>query len=170
MLQDKRISRCYGHNLVGKMAVVKKVMQNWGPRVTAIPIICTEGMVDLGLYEGNVNAATFLDFVTEKLCPHILPFNDVNPRSVVILGKEDGLLGNHAFRKRFQFLHCSPPTKIFSPFRDEDFAHHSNGCQLQRHTFKINLPLEKLMLYCVLCCIARCYISVDNLFHRKLFK
>ena len=35
--------------------------------VTAIPILCTEGMVDLGLYEGNVNAATFLDFVTEKL-------------------------------------------------------------------------------------------------------
>ena len=62
--------------------------------VTAIPILCTEGMVDLGLYEGNVNTATFLDFVTEKLCPNILPFNGVNPRSIVILGKKHGLLGN----------------------------------------------------------------------------
>ena len=83
---------------------MKKVMHNWGPRITAIPIVCTEGMVDLVLYEGNVNAATFLDFVTEKLCPSVLTFNGVNPRSVVILGKEDGLLGNHAFRKRFSFF------------------------------------------------------------------
>ena len=113
MWQDKRISRCYGRSLVGERAVVKKVMQNWDPRITAIPILCTEGMVDLGLYEGNVNAATFLDFVTEKLCPNILPFNGVNPRSIVILGKEDRLLGNHAFRERFSFRHCSPPTKFF---------------------------------------------------------
>lgn len=110
MWQDKRISRCYGRSLVGERAVVKKVMQNWGPRITAIPILCTEGMVDLGLYEGNVNAATFLDFVTEKLCPNILPFNGVNPRSIVILGKKDGLLGNHELRERFSFRHCSPPT------------------------------------------------------------
>ena len=89
---------------------MKKVMQNWGPRITAIPILCSEGMVDLGLYEGNVNAATFLDFVTEKLCPNILPFNGVNLQSVVILGKKDGLLGNHEFRERFSFRHCSPPT------------------------------------------------------------
>ena len=61
--------------------------------------------MDLGLYEGNVNAATFLDFVTEKLCPNILPFNGVN-----LLGKKDGLLGNHEFRERFSFRHCSPPT------------------------------------------------------------
>ena len=70
--------------------MVKRVMQNWGRRITSIPILCTEGMVDLGLYEGNVNAATFLDFVTEKFCPYILPFNGVNPRSIVNLGKKDG--------------------------------------------------------------------------------
>ena len=110
MWQDKRISHFYGRSLVGERAVVKKVMQNWGPRITAIPILCSEGMVDLGLYEGNVNAATFLDFVTEKLCPNILPFNGVNLQSVVILGKKDGLLGNHEFRERFSFRHCSPPT------------------------------------------------------------
>ena len=57
--------------LVGKRAVVKKFMQNWGPR----------------MYAGNVNAVTFLNFVTDKLCPNLLPFNGRNPRTVVILGK-----------------------------------------------------------------------------------
>ena len=64
--------------------MVKKFMQNWGPRITAIPIICTEG---IGMYAGNVNAVTFLNFVTNKLCPNLLQFNGRNPRSVVILGK-----------------------------------------------------------------------------------
>ena len=68
--------------------MVKKFFQNWGPRITAIPVLCTEGIIDLGIYEGNVNAATFLDFVTNNLCPNLLPFNKLNPRSVVILGKE----------------------------------------------------------------------------------
>lgn len=66
---------------------MKKFMQNWGPRITAIPFFCTEGILDLGIYEGNVNAATFLDFVTDKLCANLLPFNGINPRSVVVLGE-----------------------------------------------------------------------------------
>ena len=74
-------------SLVGKRAEVKKVIQNWGLRITAIPLICTEGIIDVGIYEGNVNGATFHDFVTEKLCPYLLPFDGRNPRSVVILGK-----------------------------------------------------------------------------------
>ena len=69
--------------------MVKRVMQNWGPRITAFPVLCTEGIMDIGLYEGTANAATFQDFVTEKLCPNLLPFNGVNPRSVVILGNGD---------------------------------------------------------------------------------
>ena len=68
--------------------MVKKFMQNWGPCITAIPIICTEGIIDIGMYAGNVNAVTFLKLVTDKLCPNLLPFNGRNPRSVVILGRE----------------------------------------------------------------------------------
>ncbi|XP_022780415.1 uncharacterized protein LOC111321714 [Stylophora pistillata] len=59
--------------------------QNWGPRITAVPIICTEGMIDVGLYQGNVSGATFEGFVDEKLCPNLLPFDGINPRSVVIM-------------------------------------------------------------------------------------
>ena len=67
--------------------MVKKFMQNWGPRTAAIPIICTEGIIYIGMYAGNVNAVTFLNFVTDKLCHNLLPFNGRNPRSAVILGK-----------------------------------------------------------------------------------
>lgn len=62
-------------------------LKNSCPRITAIPIICTEGIIDIGMYTGKVSAVTFLNFVTDKLCPNLLPFNGRNPRSVVILGK-----------------------------------------------------------------------------------
>ena len=84
--QDKRLKRTNGYSPIGKRAEVKRMAQNWGPRMTAIPIICTEGMIDLGLYQGNVNGATFEGFVDEKLCPNLLPFDGINPRSLVIMG------------------------------------------------------------------------------------
>ena len=85
--QDKRLSGSYGYSPVGTRATVKRQAQNWGPRITAIPIICMEGMVEVGIYQGNVDGARFEEFVDQKLCPNLLPFNGVNPRSVVIMGK-----------------------------------------------------------------------------------
>ena len=67
--------------------MVKNFMETWGQCKTAIPIISTQGIIDIGIYTGNVNTVTFLNFVTDKLCPNLLPFNGRNPRSVVILGK-----------------------------------------------------------------------------------
>ena len=87
---------------------MKRVMQNWGPRITAIPVLCTGGgggVMDIGLYEGTVNAATFQDFVTEKLCPNLLPFNGVNPRSVVILGNGDPCVLYNFFVSSFSFTY-----------------------------------------------------------------
>ena len=46
-----------------------------------------QGMVEVGIYQGNVDGARFEKFVDQKLCPNLLPFNGVNPRSVVIMGK-----------------------------------------------------------------------------------
>lgn len=80
------ISYGYGRSLVVERAVVKKVMQNRGAHVTAIPVICTEELLDVGLHKGTVDAATFQEFMTEKLCPNLLQFNGINPRSVVNLG------------------------------------------------------------------------------------
>ena len=46
-----------------------------------------EGMVEVGIYQGNVHEARFEEFVDQKLWPNLLPFNGVNLRSVVIMGK-----------------------------------------------------------------------------------
>lgn len=53
----------------------------------AIPIICMEGMIEVGIYRGIVDGARFEEFVDQKLCPNLLLFNGVNPRSVVIMGE-----------------------------------------------------------------------------------
>ena len=60
--------------------------QNWGTRISAIPVISRNGLLDVRPYRGHVNEATFLDFVRDVLAPTLLPFNGVNPRSVVIMG------------------------------------------------------------------------------------
>ena len=91
ILSGQKIKRTNGCSPIGKRAEVKRMTQNWGLRITAIPILCTEGMIDLGLYQGNVNGATFKDFVDEKLCPNLLPFNGINSRSVLIMGTRESL-------------------------------------------------------------------------------
>ena len=91
ILSGQKTKRTNGCSPIGKRAEVKRMTQNWGLRITAIPILCTEGMIDLGLYQGNVNGATFKDFVDEKLCPNLLPFNGIDSRSVLIMGTRESL-------------------------------------------------------------------------------
>ena len=86
-IQDKRISRSHGYSLKGRRTQIKRRHSPWGPRITAILVICIEDLLDVGLYRGHVNKETFLEFVNNILVPCLLPFNGVNPRSVVILGK-----------------------------------------------------------------------------------
>ena len=80
--------REYGYSFIGTRAQVVTPHQNWGPRISAIPVISSlnNGVLDDGLYRGHVNEGTFLDFVRDVLAPVLLPFNGVNPRSVVIMG------------------------------------------------------------------------------------
>ena len=49
MLIRQNISRTSGGNLIEKLKVVKQFKQNWGPRITAIPVLCAEGAFPLTL-------------------------------------------------------------------------------------------------------------------------
>jgi hypothetical protein len=49
-------------------------------------VVCSDGFLDVGLYEGHVDGATFLHFVNTTLAPHLQPFNGINARSIVVLG------------------------------------------------------------------------------------
>ena len=86
ILQDKRLFRSFGYNLRGHRARCRRRYSPRRPCIAAIPIICTEGLLEVGLYAGHVNGETFLDFVNNILTPCLLPFDGFNPRSVVILG------------------------------------------------------------------------------------
>ena len=61
ILQDKRLFRSFGYNLRGHRARCRREYSPRGPRITAIPIICTEGLLDVGLYAGLVNGETLLE-------------------------------------------------------------------------------------------------------------
>ena len=75
-----------GYSFRGCCAEVRRQLSNWNPRITAIPIICTEGLIEIGIHRGTTNGDVFLQFVNERLVPNLLPFDGVNPRSVVIMG------------------------------------------------------------------------------------
>ena len=86
LLKDRRIMRQFGYSFRGYRAEVRRQHTNWYPRITAIPIICTEGLIEIGIHRGTTNGDVFLQFVNDKLVPNLLPLNGVNPRSVVIMG------------------------------------------------------------------------------------
>ena len=60
---------------------------NWGPRISAIPIASTAGLLDAGIYRGNDNSDVFFGFVHDHLAPNVLPFNSLNPRSIIVMGR-----------------------------------------------------------------------------------
>ena len=56
-----------------------------GKRFSAIPVMSTEGIHDVYLFEGNVNGERFQEFTTNSLLPILNPFNWSNSHSVVIM-------------------------------------------------------------------------------------
>ena len=57
-----------------------------GVRYSAIPIMSLEGGIhDVYITQGTVDGDKFVDFITEYLLPILMPFNYINPRSVVIM-------------------------------------------------------------------------------------
>ena len=56
-----------------------------GKRFSAIPVMSTEGIHDVYLFEGNINGERFQEFTTNSLLPILNPFNWSNSHSVVIM-------------------------------------------------------------------------------------
>ena len=96
---------------------------NWGPRITAIPVISTEGILDVGIFRGKNNEATFLTFVRNILAPVLLPFNGVNPRSVVVMGMHFlFIFPRISLQYKFYHYHIYP-----FYFSDNAAIHHTNA-------------------------------------------
>ena len=56
-----------------------------GERVSAIACMSIAGLLNVKTIKGTSDGDTFYDFVHTHLLPHLMPFNGINPHSVVIL-------------------------------------------------------------------------------------
>lgn len=82
---DRRhAARKYGYSVRGIPVCDYRLLIR-GKRFTTIPIVSVEGIHDVMITEGTMNGDRFAKFVEDDLLPHLLPFNCINPRSVVIM-------------------------------------------------------------------------------------
>ena len=82
---DRRhAARKYGYSIRGIPVCDHRILIR-GKRYTSIPILSMQGIHDVFITEGTTNGEKFAEFVEEYLLPHLLPFNGINPRSVVIM-------------------------------------------------------------------------------------
>lgn len=82
---DRRnMLRKYGYSMRGKPAQ-KHALLFRGEHVSAIANISVSGLLDVDVVKGTVDGDRFYDYVQKHLLPHLMPFNGVNPHSVVVL-------------------------------------------------------------------------------------
>ena len=55
-----------GYSFRGYRAEVHRQLSKWNPRIKAIPIICTEGLIEIGIHRGTTNGDVFLQSVNER--------------------------------------------------------------------------------------------------------
>ena len=82
---DRRNSlRKYAYSLRGKPATNHTLMVR-GERVTAIACMSVNGILDIKTVKGTSDGDHFYDFLQLHLIPYTMPYNGVNPHSVVVL-------------------------------------------------------------------------------------
>ena len=82
---DRRDSlRKYGYSLRGKTPKSCRMLIR-GERISVIGIMTLNGILDLHIVRGGVNGDEFVEFVDKCLLPVLMPYNGVNPNSIVIL-------------------------------------------------------------------------------------
>ena len=82
---DRKSSlRKYAYSLRGKPAVQHCLLVR-GVRISAIACMSTKGVIDVKTVRGTSDGDTFYEFVQSHLIQYLMPFNGVNPHSVVLL-------------------------------------------------------------------------------------
>ena len=76
--------RQYGYSLRGRPLRSYKLLSR-GERVSAIACISAAGLLDVKTLKDTSDGDTFYHFVQSHLIPHLMPFNGINPHSVVIM-------------------------------------------------------------------------------------
>ena len=56
-----------------------------GRRISAMAMITAHGLLDVHCTTDSVDEEVFCDAIERKLLPHLMPFDGINPQSVVVL-------------------------------------------------------------------------------------
>ena len=82
---DRRnMLRKYGYSIRGIRPVDHRLLVR-GTRYSALPVMSITGLHDLYLAEGTMNGDRFKHFINTCLFPVLMPYNGVNPHSIVIM-------------------------------------------------------------------------------------
>lgn len=76
--------RRYGYSIRGKPAKNQTLLVR-GERVSAIACMSSAGLLDVQTFQGTATGEVFYNFVQTHLLPHLMPYNGINPHSVVVL-------------------------------------------------------------------------------------
>ena len=76
--------RKWGYSIRGKLARYPTFLVR-GERISAIACMSSAGLLDVKTFQGTANGETFYDFVQTHLLPHLMPYNGINPHSMVVL-------------------------------------------------------------------------------------
>ena len=74
-----------GYSLRGHVLVSQK-LSACGKRFSALASMSTLGIEDVTLLEGGVDGNHFCDYIERSVLPAMMPFDGVNPRSILIMG------------------------------------------------------------------------------------
>ena len=80
----RQLLRKYGYSLRG-IPLKKQTMLVRGERVSGIAFMSVNGLLDVSIVRGTTDGDVFYDFVQKHLLPQLLPFDGVNPHSVVVM-------------------------------------------------------------------------------------
>jgi len=76
--------RRFGYALKGQRARDVRLLCR-GRRISAIAMITAHGLLDVHCTTDSVDEEVFCDAIERKLLPHLMPFDGINPQSVVVL-------------------------------------------------------------------------------------
>ena len=135
---DRRNSlRKYAYSLRGKPATNHTLMVR-GERVTAIACMSVNGIIDIKTVKGTSDGDHFYDFLQLHLIPYTMPYNGVNPHSVVVLNNcaiHHVSEATSTLREIGVLVHFLPPySPDFNPI-EEAFSKVKAGLKQNTETF-----------------------------------
>jgi len=139
---DKRNSfRKYAYSMKGLTPQDHRFMVR-GTRYSAIPVLSTEGIHDVCLFEGSVNGDRMQDFVINYLLPILKPFNWSNSHSVVVMDNASihhvqgvvDLIENHGSRILFLPPYSPDLNPLEEVFSQAKSIMKANDCVFQSCT------------------------------------